>query len=278
MSRHPLSKEELLLDYSKYWFWTQPEKNPLSQELLRYQIDPSDVLPITELNRLLDPGYMAREQGWCILPDGTGYHAVYIWMPNVSIDMIDWWYVWHFNAPPSVPEEYGNLRYKIWCPQEHVDTGFDDEESRRRALDESIPMRERRYGSKNFIHESIDGGNGDNIIHMHAECYNPVDFGFDPVRVNQAASGTIIAARTPTMKQVQIYQYRPYGQHDVELRLRVYSGWDFVDGKFVKVPGYQAEPEGLINGSQHVLCEYPNLARFLPKLYEEEGFKPIDAY
>ena len=278
MSRHPLHKEELLLDYAKYWYWTQPAKNPLSQELLKLPIAPADVLSLQDVNRLLEPGYLEREQGWCVLPDGTGYHADYIWMPNVTVDMIDWWYVWHFCAPTSVPRECGNLRYKIWCPQEHVDTGFDDEASRAKALDDSVPMRERRYGARNFIHESIDGGDGDNVLFLHAECFDPEAFGFDPVGLRNPANGTIVTARTPTLHQICIYQFRPYGRSDVEMRVRVYSGYDFIDGAFVKVPGYQTTPEEQMGGSQHILCEYPNLARFLPQLYAEEHFKPIDAY
>jgi hypothetical protein len=279
MARHPLSPEERLLDYSKYWYWTQPAKHPLSQELLKFPIAPEDTISPYELNRLLEPGYMNREQGVCVLPDGTGYSATYIWMPGVTVDMIDWWYVWHFNAPPSVDEEkVGNLRYKIWCPQEHVDTGFDDEASRLRAIDESIPMRARRYGSKNFIKESLDGGETDDgIMLFHAECYDPVDFGFDPVKVNDPANGTIIAAYTPIFKTIQIYQYRPYAK-GVELRLRNFYGYEYKDGKIVKIPGYQADTNQMIGSCQHVLSEYPNLARFLPELYAEESFKPIDAY
>ena len=47
-----------------------------------------------------------------------------------------------------------------------------------------------------------------------------------------------------------------------------------VDGKAVRndIP---VTPEMLIGNIKHVLVEYPNLARFLPSLYAEEGCKPI---
>ena len=278
MARHPLIPEELALSYSKYWFWKWPEKNPLSQELMREPMDEKDMLPFTEIDRLLDPGYQAREQGWCVSSDGLGYHADYIWMPGVTVEMIDWWFVWHFSAPKTVPAGNGNLRYKIWNPNEHVDTGFSDEASRLRAIDESIPMRERRYGAKNFIHETLDGGEGDNVLFLTAECHDPVDFGFDARRLQDPASGTVIAGITTNMHCPTIYQFRPYGD-GVEMRVRDYFGVDYVEGTgLVRTPGFTADPVQVYNSAQHILAEYPNLARFLPQLYAEERNKPIDAY
>lgn len=275
MSRKPLSKEELALSYSKYWYWTQLPLNPLSQELLREPMDPRYALAPENLNELFKPGYLERENGVCIMPNGTGYQANYIWMPNVTVDMIDWWYVWHFVRPPSVPEDQGNLRYKIWCPQEHVDTGFEDEYSRQRALDESLPLRVRRYGQKNFITESIDGGEGDNILHLHAICHDPEDFGFDPKLVNLPENGTMVTAECGD--DLSVYQFRPYGT-GVEMRVRCYRGMRLEGKKFVPVPGYNITFEQLVGMSNHVLVEYPNLARFLPELYAEESRKPIGWY
>lgn len=275
MARHPLSKEELAVSYSKYWFWNQPPLNPTAQELLRQPFDPKDVLRPENFSELLKPGYLPREHGFCLMPDGSGYYSTYIWMPKVTVEMIDWWFVWHFYAPDSVPSEQGNLRYKIWCPQEHVDTGFDDEASRLLAIDPNVPMRRRRYGAKNFITESIDGGENDNILHMHAQCYDPVEFGFDPTLVDVPENGTLVCATNN--RSVSVYHYRPYFD-GVEMRVRGWKGIDLVNGKFVRDETYQSSNEELYGNCQHLLCEYPNLARFLPSLYAEEGMKHIDMY
>lgn len=274
MARHPLCPEENAISYSKYWYWKQPPLNPLSQELLEFPVKVEQALPFERLNDLLKPGYLPREHGWCMLPDGGGYASSYIWMPDVTVEMLDWWYIWHFVKPQGVPEGCGNLRYKIWCPQEHVDTGFLDEDSRLKALDESLPLRERRYGQKNFILESMDGGEGDNLLDLRAACHDPVEFGFDAHMVAMPESGTIIAAESSG--NLNIYQFRPYGLggRGVEMRVRIYAGYDLVDGKAVRndIP---VTPEMLIGNIKHVLVEYPNLARFLPSLYAEEGCKPI---
>jgi len=274
MARHPLTPEENAISYSKYWYYKQPPLNPIAQELLQLQVPLEDHLPYERLNELLKPGYLAREHGWCMLPDGGGYASCYIWMPNVTVEMLDWWYVWHFIAPPQQPAESGNLRYKIWCPQEHVDTGFLDDESRIKALDESLPLRERRYGAKNFILESMDGGEGDNWLYLHAACHDPVDFGFDQKLLAMPDSGTIIAAESEG--NLNIYQFRPYGLGGpgVEMRVRIYAGYDWVDGKAVRNQ-VEVTPQMLIGNIKHILVEYPNLARFLPRLFSEEACKPI---
>ena len=278
MAKFPLCPEEMMLPYSKYYNWKLMDREPMQLELLREPMDPKDALAPEDLNELYKPGYLARECGYCVMPDGTGYGAAYVYMPGVTIEMIDWWYVWHFIRPQSVPEKAGNLRYKIWCPIEHWDTGFANEESRLRAIDESIPMRYRRYGAENFIYESLDGGVGNNRIMIAAKCFDPVDFGFDPKLVNIPENGTMIASSSVIngLSALNVYQFRP-AYMGVEMRIRTYKGIDMVgDGKFVRdLNGHTVTPEEVKMGNYHCLLEYPHLARFLPSLYAEQGKKPV---
>ena len=178
MPKLPLCNEEKLLSYSKYYYWDLLPPHPLQLELMREPMSVDDILPLDCLNDMAKPGYLKREHGWCILPDGTGYSASYHYMPGVTVEMIDWWYAWHFIAPPSVPKEAGNLRYKIWCPIEHWDTGCADEKTRARYLDPSINNREKRYDSYNFIDESLDGGVGPRL-YFHATSLPPWEMGID---------------------------------------------------------------------------------------------------
>ncbi|MCD8117000.1 MAG: hypothetical protein LUE21_07795 [Oscillospiraceae bacterium] len=280
MSKPDLFPEERAISYSKYYDWKMPPLNPLSTELLHLQpIAPEDVLPLDRLSDLLKPGYMKREQGYCVLPDGTGYHADYIWMPGVSVDMIDWWYCWHFVGPnPNLVDRQkcGNLRYKIWNPEEHIDTGFDDDFSRDLMLSD-LPYRMRRYGQKNFIIERIAGKDSD-VMHLHAICEDPINFGFDEKLVNMPENGTLVCGRTVTRSVLNIYQFRPC-YNGVEMRIRSYTGWKFIgNGLFERDPEANASAKMLIANGTHALTEYPHLAYFLPKFYAEEACKPLDAY
>lgn len=69
--------------------------------------------------------------------------------------MIDWWFIWHFITPPNVPEGNGNLRYKIWCPNEHWDTGVVDKKDEKRYLDQAICLRAGRNNMFLFLEYSL---------------------------------------------------------------------------------------------------------------------------
>ena len=278
MAKEPLCREEMLLPYSKYYNYTLFPREPMQLELLEIPLNPEDALPPESLNELLKPGYLARECGCCVLPDGTGYAAAYTYMPDVTVEMIDWWYIWHFFRPASVPATAGNLRYKLWCPIEHWDTGFNDDYSRSRALDNSIPLRERRYGSSNFIYESIDGGVGNKIM-IQARCFDPVEFGFDPALLGRDG-GTVVASSciNTSIDGLNIYHFRP-AFCGVEMRIRNYKGIRCENGTFVRTVDAENSPitvEQMKRSAYHALLEYPHLARFLPALYAEQSRKPID--
>lgn len=74
-------------------------------------IDPADALQESEMNRLLDLAPLAVECGYCFLPDGVGYVAMRVQMPEVTGEMVDWWFDWHADDP---------LRYRVWHPPAHV--------------------------------------------------------------------------------------------------------------------------------------------------------------
>ena len=46
------------------------------------------------MNDLLNPGDLAVEIGWCSLPNGAGFVAVRDVYPDITAEMIDWWFAW----------------------------------------------------------------------------------------------------------------------------------------------------------------------------------------
>lgn len=280
MPLRSLAPEELALSYSKYYFWEQPQASFLQRQIMKNELDPKVGLTIENINDLLLPGYRDDESGWCHMPDGTNVVSYFTDMPGCTIEMIDWWFVWHFVGPNKalVPEGNGNLRYKIWNPRCHWDTGHHTEESRKFALDESISIRERRYGSRNFITENMAPDNQYSFGESSGYCFSPEKYGVDMKKLGDC---TMITAThpSPTGGSVVVYHYRPRPEGGgIEWRARMWIGCYFDGEKFIKTKQEKASYESLVTMWEHAVGENQKLAYMLPSLYAEEGFKPVDAY
>ena len=68
-------------------------------------------LGLRAANELLEPGYLALENGYARLDDGVLYVAAHTPMPGVTGEMIDWWFAWHGEE---------SARYQLWHPRDHI--------------------------------------------------------------------------------------------------------------------------------------------------------------
>jgi len=267
-----LTDEERSKPYAKYFGRTPTTPPKQALAVMAQPIDPSKALMPENLNDLLNPGYLASEVGWCILPNGAGYVSNLTKMPGVTVEMINWWFAWHALEP---------LRYKIWWPQGHYDMQI-SEETRKKILDPSIPMEQKHYGVTHHIVEDIGGGAADSI---RIEFKSPEDYGFDMTRSKTSNVGTLVAGvgygrstkslpfipRIPTMMCHLIREITG----GIEFRTRFWMGYNLVNRKpkkrlppFVKMP--PKVPKGL---AIHNVYEYHNLASFLPQIYGEQKMK-----
>ena len=105
-------------------------------------------------------------------------------MPGVTAEMFDWWFAWH-------PLE--DLRYAIWATRETYKC-VSLRERRARHLDESIPLRERNWGSKHNIIE-WDPTLGMPMLALEANFISPRDFGFDMERFESPAVATVLCSK-----------------------------------------------------------------------------------
>ena len=88
-----------------------PPDPALLATIERGPVDPSQTLPLAEIDRLLDPAPLPVETGWCFRSDRVGYVAVRTPMPAVSAEMVEWWFDWHAHDPD---------RYRLWHPLAHI--------------------------------------------------------------------------------------------------------------------------------------------------------------
>jgi len=231
-------------------------------------IDQSEVLDRKDINLLFDTGYLNTENGYRRNDDGSHYTAVLTPMPNVTIEIIDWWFWWHAAEP---------VRYQIWYPEMHFDNNADFQG---RYDDETLSYRERLHLSTHRVTEDVGMGKGEIII----DFMHPSEFGFDPSKLNDDV--TIICARVGMPNEGiwftdMCHFVRRVGD-GVEMRSRFWMGYEIkriggfakpflnrvLNNSFVKKRMIPA-----IAGSSmfhHCSQEYHNLAERLPEIYEEE--------
>jgi phloretin hydrolase len=120
-----LTAEEKARPFAKYFYDEIEMPDPAHYAMMEIPCDPAQAITPEQINDLLDPGYLAVEIGWCNLPNGAGFIANKIVYPEVTAEMIDWWFAWH-------PLE--DLRYRIWYPPQHGGIMVSPE-GRKRLLD-----------------------------------------------------------------------------------------------------------------------------------------------
>jgi len=113
MRRRELTRSEKERPYAKYFYKELAEVPAEDLEKVNDgPLDPATVTTIRNRNDLMKPGYLGDETGYSVLEDGSGFAATLVNMPDVTPEMLDWWFNWH-------PLE--GLRYALWCPVAHTD-------------------------------------------------------------------------------------------------------------------------------------------------------------
>ncbi|WP_321446494.1 DAPG hydrolase family protein [uncultured Cohaesibacter sp.] len=272
-SRPPLTEEERAGPLAKYFMEAIPEPDPTHFALMDKPCDPQKAILPDQINDLLDPGYLETETGWCILPNGAGFIANKMLYPDVTTDMIDWWFVWH-------PLE--GLRYRIWYPDCHAGTQVSPED-REQLLDESIPLSKRNWGRVHYVTEDTGCGMENIAIHF----LSPQDFGFDMERFREPNIATFaggfglsrpVGAAKDAIPAPAIMCHT-FRQTDLGLehRTRFWMGYVIRGGKpHLMLPPNIAVPAPAVKGlAQHCVGEFTRLGEMLPRIYEDLGNGPL---
>ena len=263
-----LSPEEERLPYSKYYYREPAVPNPKLIEILdKGPLDPSDALHYSDIGKLLEPGYLEFETGYCVTDEGVGYCAVNNVFPNCTVEMMKWWFAWHALA---------GLRYKIWYPPAHKDITV-DEEVRKKILDPNIAIEDKYTNVIHHVLEDVGGGDDDIFIHF----LKPEDMGVDPavlkdtpVKATFGGFGIQESRANPGRKSPSVMLHACRETDDgVEFRSRFWMGCMIENGKpkCVLPPGISVPIEAPMGLAYHNVQEYSNLAVLLPEIFRDEG-------
>lgn len=271
--RKELSPEEKKRPYAKYYYQQSAPPRPGHAALLAdlKPLDPARADRIQDANNMLSPGYSDGENGYCVMPDGSGYVALLHKMPGATAEMFDWWFAWHGLE---------DLRYKIWFPENHIAANVHDAD-RTKILDPERPLALKFQGMTHHVVEDIGGG----VLNAVAISFlTPEDFGFDMSRFHSPNAEALAAANAlakpvdaspdePALPVAFVHLVRnvPGG---IEVRNRFWIGYQIVHKKPVlALPEGFSIPEAAAQGLfLHDVQEFANLGAILPGLYaEQEG-------
>jgi hypothetical protein len=232
----------------------------------RGAIDPLQAQSADDLDVLLDPVELPGECGWCTLPDGCGYVAMRTGMPDVSGEMVDWWFDWH----PRDPD-----RYRVWHPLAHTSNSVELPAS---------PGGKPYWGTVHYPVEDIGLG----TVHARIAFHRPEVLGFSPGALERPGIAAIVGGfagddrrRMQHTKMVHVFLESNGG---VVLRSRFWLGAAIrpyapaplagMVGRVLNRPAVRrrllpaAAPRAL---ARHCAEEYANLGAILPELYEQFG-------
>jgi hypothetical protein len=267
MARRELTAADRAKPYAKYFGMPMaPAPREIFELLNKGPVDPALVLPVHDRNKLLKPGYLPVERGYCMMPDGTGFVAGLTKMPGVNPEMIDWWFAWHGLE---------GLRYAIWDADDHYDIHVAPEDLERR-LNPKLNLRERNWSTTDVVTEDVGTG----CMVLDISFISPQEFGYDSEAFAKGAATAVSAnlgLHDPKSRLVCFTHVAREIPGGIELRSRFWIGWNIIDKKPVRV-GENVPREvvaAICKGlAYHCPKEYHNLAAILPNVYRENSLRP----
>lgn len=263
-SVNPLSTEAMGKPYYAYYLEPTTAPNPkLIAELEKGPMNPVMATEIQNIEAMLKEGYHPVENGYCSMPDGTGYVAINNVFPGVTVEMVKWWFAWHALE---------DLRYMLWFPKGHFGIKV-SEEDRKAILDPNLPVEAKIYGRVHHVAE--DTGTG--IEDIRIAFMSPESMGLKlentPVKFIVAGNGLSVSRATGIKAPAVMFHSVREIEGGVEFRSRFWLGYNFIEGKAVKLlPDGIQIPLPVMKGlAYHNVEEYSHLAAILPRLYKEFG-------
>ena len=251
-----VSKEEKSLSYYKY-FERDMAKIPEEKIALLEKNSESEIVPFEQKDLFLrgdDKNFC--QIGYGVAENGAGFVCNETFMPNVTVEMLEWWFAWH-----SVGSD---LRYKIWDPEDHY---FARADNAAYVCDENVPVNQKTWGVNHYIIEDV--GAGPDFLKL---CFKrPKDFGYDEKTIGaEKCQSLVCAIGAGNCAAAMTHKfYKVDG--GAMLVSRFWIGFAEVEGKIIcTLPEGARVPVEVAKGLfAHNIKEFSNLAAILPEVYAE---------
>lgn len=236
--------------------WIKKPSVTLSQELTDALSPPNITLtPFEQKNQILTDEKLQKEVGY--KKDENGIWQVSCWceMPNVTAQMINWWFWWH----PKADE-----RYQAWYPEMHRKIHY-------RKSDSAYFNQKNIPSFKDNVQYPTE-----TIGNQTTECVlkfvSPEEDGFDSALLKEKNVSAVVCAHVGTMKGLVMHTEMTHICFQKDDGLFMVNR--FWLGKLLgsKLLRSKMITEDVARGMcEHCLVEYRNMAERLSELYKEFG-------
>lgn len=240
------------MDYSKYLGMPNASiPNEIVKKIdNRNKITPT---PFTCANSILENENLQNEIGISKLKDGSYLVAMTCQMPNVTKEMVNWWFWWH-------PQERD--RYQLWYPGEHINISYSKEN-----LDYfSMPDVPSFQENTQFPIEKI----GFMKLPLAISFKAPENFGFSKDKMEENRVSVIVCGDVGLGKGLIYHTKMSHIFFERENGLFMVSR--FWIGENLKSPLLRKlfiSKKMAADMAKHCCVEYRNFAKKIPMLYKE---------
>ncbi len=202
-------------------------------------------------NKILSDTSIQKEAGYVRYENGY-YVAMYCEMPNVTKEMLDWWFWWHPQA---------DIRYKAWYPSAHKKIGYATKDKSYFNC-ENLP---KFQNNTQYPREEI----GEKTATLRIRFVSPAEFGFDKSVMEENNIVGAICGHVGVkglFSHTEMCHIIKQTDNGVLLISRFWMGESLKSKLLKKVVLTDSLAKGM---TEHCCIEYRNLAEILPCLYEE---------
>ena len=228
---------------------------PSISEDIKYKINNSNITStlFEDKNDILKDTNLQQEVGITKFDDGTYLVSMICPMPNITVDMITWWFWWHTQE---------NIRYQVWFPKSHISIKYH----------KKVKAYFENKDYQNFVPntqypvEKIGGVK----MPLRIDFVTPEEFGFDKQIMEENYIPKIVCGHVGAfnnlIKHTEMAHIFKQTDDGLFMISRFWLGKSMKNKLLRKLIINEKMAKGM---AEHCCIEYRNLVEILPNLYNE---------
>ncbi|MBQ8293360.1 MAG: hypothetical protein IJX78_06145 [Bacilli bacterium] len=228
---------------------------PVIPDDIKYKIHKANITltSFENKNEILYNVDLQNEVGIAKFEDGTYLVSMVCPMPNITADMISWWFWWHAQE---------SIRYQVWYPNSHIKIKFHKKDkSYFKCKDYQNFVPNTQYPTEKI---------GRMKMPLRIDFKTPEEFGFDSKIMNDNNIHKIVCGHVGVfnniIKHTEMTHIFKQTENGLFLISRFWLG-KFMNNKLLKK--LIINKKMAIDMAIHCCIEYRNLVEILPVLYNE---------